>query len=101
MTPSRNVALMCPATTKADVDTHTSVFPSLYEDRGERGVGERGVGERAVVNVVGSGAARVVSGRRAAAGLSPAYAPGRLSLDGTVLGGMRDRDYLLTANSKH
>jgi hypothetical protein len=26
---------------------------------------------------------------------------GRLSLDGTVLGGMRDRDYLLTANSKH
>jgi hypothetical protein len=26
MTPFRNVALMCPATTKADVDTHTSVF---------------------------------------------------------------------------
>ena len=26
---------------------------------------------------------------------------GRLSLDETKLGGMRDRDYLLTANSKH
>ena len=26
MTPSRNVALMCPATTKADAGTHTSVF---------------------------------------------------------------------------
>ena len=69
MTPFCNVALMCPATTKADVDTHTSVFQPMYEDRGERGVGER-----AVVSVVGSGAARVVSGRRAAAGLSPAYA---------------------------
>ena len=64
MTPFRNVALMCPATTKADVDTHTSVFQPMYEDRGEP----------AVVSVVGSGAARVVSGRRAAAGLSPAYA---------------------------
>ena len=57
MTPFRNVALMCPATTKADVGTHTSVFQPMYEDRGER----------AVVSVVGSGAARVVSGRRAAA----------------------------------
>ncbi len=26
---------------------------------------------------------------------------GQLSLDGSKLGGLRDRDYLLTANGKH
>ena len=31
MTPFRNVALMCPATTKADVGTHTSVSGAVAD----------------------------------------------------------------------
>lgn len=35
------------------------------------------------------------------AGQAEGAALGQLRLDGTKLGGMRDRDYLLTANSKN
>ena len=32
MTPFHNMALMCPATTKADVDTHTEVFAAAVAE---------------------------------------------------------------------
>jgi glutamate-1-semialdehyde 2,1-aminomutase len=32
MTPFHNMALMCPATTKADVDVHTSVFAAAVDE---------------------------------------------------------------------
>ena len=32
MTPFHNMALMCPATTKADVDTHTAVFAAAVDE---------------------------------------------------------------------
>jgi glutamate-1-semialdehyde 2,1-aminomutase len=32
MTPFHNMALMCPATTKADVDAHTAVFASAVDE---------------------------------------------------------------------
>jgi glutamate-1-semialdehyde 2,1-aminomutase len=38
MTPFHNMALMCPATTTADVDTHTGVFgDAVAELAGGRG----------------------------------------------------------------
>ena len=32
MTPFHNMALMCPATTEADVDTHTEVFDAAVAE---------------------------------------------------------------------
>jgi glutamate-1-semialdehyde 2,1-aminomutase len=32
LTPFHNMALMCPATTEADVDTHTEVFAAAVAD---------------------------------------------------------------------
>ena len=32
MTPFHNMALMCPATTDADVDAHTELFASAADD---------------------------------------------------------------------
>jgi glutamate-1-semialdehyde 2,1-aminomutase len=32
MTPFHNMALMCPATSRADVDRHTEVFGGAVED---------------------------------------------------------------------
>jgi glutamate-1-semialdehyde 2,1-aminomutase len=32
MTPFHNMALMCPATTKADVDAHTAVFAAAVDE---------------------------------------------------------------------
>ncbi len=44
---------------------------------------------------------RISDGMHLAGQAEGMSAPGRLSPDGTSLGGMRDRDCLLTANSKH
>ena len=32
MTPFHNMALMCPATTEADVDTHTALFAAALAE---------------------------------------------------------------------
>ena len=56
MTPFRNVALMCPATTKADAGTHTSVFGAAADGLIDWRVSESGIREAAGFQPLGRAA---------------------------------------------
>ena len=56
MTPFHNVALMCPATTKADADTHTSVFGAAADGLIDWRVSESGIREAAGFQPLGRAA---------------------------------------------